>query len=200
MPVQLGLPEIDPFHGGLVEREARFSGYGRVELRRRWALHGPVAAVVGCNPSVAGSQRVDGSERDDPTSTWLINWFREHGFAEYRLVNLYPFVTSSPKECRRKADWLNNGPDWYARDALHHNLAEMLKVVKAVDQVFVCWGAIAWDDGWIDHVVEEIQSGEAPYPALWCWGSNADGSPKHPMARGRHRIRSGQKPILWRRA
>jgi hypothetical protein len=49
-----------------------------------------------------------------------------------------------------------------------------------------------------EKVVEEIQAGEAPYPDLWCWGTNADGSPKHPMARGKHRIPADQPPILWR--
>lgn len=70
----------------------------------------------------------------------------------------------------------------------------------AAHQVFVCWGAIAWDDLWIDHVVEEIQSGEGPYPALWCWGMTSSGAPKHPMARGKHRIPADQKEILWKAA
>ncbi|TIW40168.1 MAG: DUF1643 domain-containing protein, partial [Mesorhizobium sp.] len=71
---------------------------------------------------------------------------------------------------------------------------------KAADIVVACWGAIAWDDVWIDHVVEAIQSGEAPWPDLYCFGITASGAPKHPMARGLHRIARDQKPILWRAA
>lgn len=95
-----------------------------------------------------------------------------------------------------------SGNAWHDRDALHFvNLPAVVKAAKSADQVSVCWGAIAGhDEGWIEHVVEEIQSGEDPCPDLWCWGTNADGSPKHPMARGKHRIPRDQQPILWRAA
>jgi hypothetical protein len=78
------------------------------------------------------------------------------------------------------------------------NLSALVAAAKAADQVFVCWGAIAWDQDWIEHVVEEIQTGEAPWPDLWCWGKTGSGAPKHPLARGLHRIPADQKPILWR--
>ena len=196
---QLVFPVVDPFADGFIERSASFIDGNRVELQRRWASEGPSALVIGCNPSLAGSKRADGTERDDPTATWWLKWFRDAGFAEYRAANLYPFVTSSPAECRRLAQWDKNGPDWGARDAMHANLTHLCKLAAAADQVFVCWGAIAWDDGWIEHVLEELAC-EGGNPALWCWGFNNDGSPKHPMARGRHRIPAGQKAILWRHA
>jgi len=114
-------------------------------------------------------------------------------------MNLWSKVSSNPAECRRWADWQNNGPDWAARDEIvYANLTELVAAAKRADQVFVCWGNIAWDHDWIEHVVEEIHTGEAPYPDLWCWGLTKSGAPKHPMARGNHRIPKDQKPILWR--
>lgn len=190
---QLSLPVISPFADGYIERSARFAAGGRVELARRWTEKGPVAAVIGCNPSVADETK------DDPTCRWWINWFRENGFAAFRALNLYPFVTSSPAECRQLANWHETN-DWHARDQIDRNLSEIVKIAKEVDQVFVCWGAIAWDDGWVDHVVEEIQSGVAPYPPLWCWGFNLDGSPRHPASRGRHRLPANPPARIWRAA
>jgi hypothetical protein len=115
-------------------------------------------------------------------------------------MNLYPFCSSSPRECRRIVERISGG-DWGVRDDLYYvNLPELVEAAKRASQVFVCWGAIAWDDIFVDHVIEEIQTGEAPYPDLWCWGTNADGSPKHPLARGAHRIAPDQPPILWRAA
>jgi hypothetical protein len=32
----------------------------------------------------------------------------------------------------------------------------------------------------------------------YCMGTNKDGSPKHPLARGHNRIPDDQQPILWR--
>ena len=100
-----------------------------------------------------------------------------------------------------KVGAIKMGSDWGARDELHFvNLPLIVKAAKAADKVFVCWGAIARDQDWIEHVIEEIQTGAQPYPDLWCWGVTQSGAPKHPMARGKHRIAKDQPAILWRSA
>lgn len=172
---------------------ATFVNGDRINLFREWGS-GPKAYVIGCNPSRAAK------DREDMTSRWWQTWFRAAGFGRYDAGNLYPFVTADPSECRRIVSTIDHGA-WDARDAMHFvNLPHVVKMAKEADQVFVCWGAIAWDIDWINHVVEEIQSGEAPYPDLWCWGTTSSGAPKHPLARGKHRIPADQPAILWRAA
>jgi hypothetical protein len=184
----------DLFGQDTMHRDATFACDGqRLTLTRRWG-EGPRACMIGCNPSRADARR------DDPTCLWWINWSQLFGYGRFDAVNMYPFCTASPAECRKIADWENNGPDWHARDALQYNLDVVVRTAKAADIVIACWGAIAWDDAWIEHVVEQIQSGEAPWPDLYCFGMTASGAPKHPMARGVHRIPRDQKPILWRAA
>lgn len=185
--------ELDLFGRDIMVRDATFAGDNRLTLTRSWGP-GPMACFIGCNPSMAGKKA------DDPTSLWWIKWSRLFGFGRYTGVNMYPFVTSSPAECRKMADWKNNGPDWHARDAMQHNLDVVEYEAKAADIVIACWGAIAWDDEWIEHVVERIQTGEEPWPDIYCFGKTLSGAPKHPMARGVHRIPIDQKPILWRAA
>lgn len=181
----------DLFGHDTMQRSAVFSGEERIELVRRWG-EGRTACVIGCNPSTADAYR------DDPTTLWWINWFQRFGFGGFRAVNLYPFCTSSPAECRHRANW-HERDDWYARDQMiMTNLPHVAQVAKEADQVFVCWGNIAWDDMWIEHVIEEIQGGVEPWPDLWCWGRTKSGAPTHPMARGKHRIPRDQKPIPWR--
>ncbi|MBX5238646.1 DUF1643 domain-containing protein [Rhizobium sp. NLR22b] len=173
--------------------DAEFQGKNRLTLSRWWG-GGPRACVIGCNPSTADAKK------DDQTSIWWNKWFHTNGFGGYDAVNLYPFCSSSPAECRRIVSTIEGGA-WDVRDDLHFvNLPHVVAKAKAAAQVFVCWGAIAWDMDWINHVVEEIQSGEAPYPDLWCWGRTSSGAPKHPMARGPHRIQADQKAIVWRAA
>lgn len=184
----------DLFGAPTMTRSADFLRPGvRLALRRNWGP-GPIALVIGCNPSTA-----DGLD-DDPTSKWWNRWFEHYGFGGYTAMNLYPFCSPSPAECRRIVAGIDAG-DWSARDAQHHvNIPRLVEAAKKAAQVFVCWGAIAWDDDLIEHVVEEIQSGGAPYPDLWCWGTTASGAPTHPMARGKHRIDSLVAPKLWRAA
>lgn len=183
----------DLFGRDTMLRDATFHGDDRLTLTRAWGP-GPKACFIGCNPSRAGKKL------DDPTCLWWTAWSHLFGYGRYVAVNMYPFVTSSPAECRKMADWESNGPDWYARDAMQHNLDVVVREAKAADMVVACWGAIVWDAEWIEHVVEQIQSGEPPWPDLYCFGKTASGSPKHPMARGVHRIARDQKPIIWRAA
>lgn len=180
--------------GDCLQMDAEFHGEDcRLTLSRRWGP-GPIANVIGCNPSRAGR------EKEDNTSRWWTAWFQEFGFGGYDATNLYPFITPDPTGCRRLVESIDGGA-WDIRDALHFvNLPHVVAKAKAADKVFVCWGAIAWDQEWIEHVIEQIQFGEAPYPDLWCWGKTASGAPKHPMARGKHRIPAEQPAILWRAA
>lgn len=178
----------------VLHRAAHFAAPGiRSRLSRDWCP-GPRALVIGCNPSSAGANA------DDQTSRWWNAWFHLFGFGGYDAMNLYPFCTSSPPECRSRVERAMDGADWHDRDHLFANLEQLVKTAKQSHQVFVCWGAIAWDSDWIDHVVEEIQTGVEPYPNLWCWGKTASGAPKHPLARGKHRIDPHQQPILWKAA
>lgn len=172
-------------------RRADFDGKNRLRLIRSWGA-GPRACVIGHNPSNA-----DGT-KDDPTSWWWNKWFQRFGFGGYVAVNLYPWCSTKPADVYQRVDAIDCG-DWSSRDELYFtNLDTVVVEAKKADQVFVCWGAIARDCLWLDHVVEEIQTGEEPWPDLWCWGKTASGAPKHPMARGRHRIAQDQKPILWK--
>lgn len=189
----MNMEPLDLLGAPVLRRYAVFVAGNRVKLSRSWGP-GPIACIIGCNPSLG-----DGAT-DDPTIRWLMAWCRLFGFGGFELVNLYSFVTPDPAECRRIVESIPGG-NWDARDALHFvNLPAVVETAKAAHQVFVCWGGIAWDQVWIDHVVEEIQTGEAPYPHLWCWGQTQSGAPKHPMARGKHRIAVDQQPILWRAA
>lgn len=186
--------ELDLLGSPVLRRDAVFHHDDRIELIRHWGP-GPSACIIGHNPADADATR------DDRTSNWWINWCRHYGFGRLTGVNLYPFCSPKPAACREIVAEINGGVNYGARDALHFvNLPAVVAAAKAADQVFVCWGAIAVDDVWIDHVIEEIQSGVAPYPDLWCWGKTKDGSPIHPMARGKHRIAPDAKPILWRAA
>lgn len=186
------LGRIDLLGDPVLHRTARFHHDDRIELGRHWGP-GPRACMIGHNPSNAGA------DRDDPTTLWWIDWCTRFGFGGFVGVNLYPFVTPDPRGCRAIVEEIDGGTNYGARDALHFvNLPAVVEAAKAANQVFVCWGGIAEDKDWIDHVVEEIQSGEEPWPDLWCWGTTGSGAPKHPMARGVHRIPRDQKPILWR--
>lgn len=165
-------------------------GNFRWKLTREWA-EGPKVCYIGHNPSTA-----DATTEDPTTRAWA-HFAKANGYGGYIAVNLYPYRTSDPALCRRWADFENNGPDWYARDAMMENIELVGAVAKQSGIVVASWGAIAQDETMVDKIIEEIQSGDAPYPDIYCLGMTANGAPKHPLARGRHRIPRDQKFIPW---
>ena len=65
--------QADLFAGASYERTATFAAPGiRLTLTRRWA-RGPIACVIGHNPSDADA------DKDDPTSRWWNRWFAAAG-------------------------------------------------------------------------------------------------------------------------
>ncbi|MCR5855983.1 DUF1643 domain-containing protein [Mesorhizobium sp. J428] len=189
------MSSTDLFGSNSVRRDATFADAGscRLTLTRDWGP-GRTACMIGCNPSRAGRAS------DDPTSLWWMRWGQALGFGRFVAVNLYPFISSSPAECRTRAAWQENGPDWLARDLMQANLDVVVREAKSADMVIACWGAIAWDLEWAEHVIEAIQFGDEPWPDLYCFGRTAGGAPTHPMARGKHRLPRDVEPKLWRAA
>lgn len=177
-----------------IKRAASFSRNraNRLTLERSWGGTSRVC-FIGLNPSTADH------EVDDPTVRRWIHFARSWGYGGLVAVNLYPLRTSRPVECKKWADWDRPGwgPDWYARDDIQHNIQHVAEVAKASALVVACWGAVLWEDV-SACLIEEIQSGIAPYPDIYCFGLTKGGQPIHPMARGKHRFPDTAKPILWK--
>lgn len=174
-------------------RDATGCSAYRWTLTRKWG-DGPMVCYIGHNPSTAGK------DVEDPTTLAWQALARANGFYGYVAVNLYPFRSPDPKVARRLAQYEKNGPDWSARDALMHNEEVVVREAKLASCVVACWGAIAEDSMWIDHIIEAITTGVEPYPDIFCLGRTLAGDPKHPMARGKHRIPRDSKFQLWRKA
>ncbi len=174
-----------------IERSAAISRCGnyRWTLHRKWGDGYRVCWIM-LNPSTADA------ERDDPTLRRCIHFSKAWGYGSLIVVNLYPFRSSSPEECRRWAGW-EGSRDWYIRDAIHfQNLPVVVEAAKQCQMVVAGWGAAAWVMDFATHLCAEVMEGTG-HP-IYCLGTTKSGAPLHPMARGRNRVPDDQQPILWR--
>lgn len=178
-----------------IHRTAVLSKCGqlRFTLSREWHP-GERVCFIGLNPSTADAVV------DDPTVKRWMHFAEAWGYGGFVAVNLYPFRTSSPKECQQWSDFERNGPDWYARDAICENIEIVAKEAKKASLVVACWGANPWDEFLIAEVLERICLYEEPHKDIYCFGVTSGGQPIHPMARGKHRIADTARPVLWRAA
>lgn len=178
-----------------IRRGATYGLDGKLRwtLTRDWGTGGRRACFLGHNPSTAGH------ELEDPTTRTWIHFAKLWGCDGYTAVNLYPYRSPAPAVAREWAAW-DRTQDWTARDLLMENERIVVREAKRAAIFVACYGAIALDTAWAEQLIEKIQSGDAPYPPIYIFGLTGNGSPKHPMARGKHRVPRDQDPILWKRA
>ena len=155
-------------------------------LTRTWPKSGRelTACWIMLNPSSADEKK------DDPTIRSCIKHSKRLGFSDLVVVNLYPFRTASPRECRQIAEEMDNDSVLRYEEELMTNAEIVAEEAGSAWKVIAAWGQSAWDEEWIHHVIGVI-------PRLYCLGTTKSGAPKHPLARGRHRILDTQPLILW---
>lgn len=177
----------------LIRRSATY-GNGdqlRFTLGREWDDQLPKVCFIGHNPSRA-SHLIE-----DPTTLRWNHFAHAWGYGGYVAVNFYPLRAPHPEDARRWAEW-DKSFDWHVRDTLHENEDIVVREAKNAGLVVACWGAIMWDDIYMEHVIEQVMYGEEPWPSIHAFGKTASGAPIHPMARGKHRVPDDRPPIVWR--
>ncbi len=153
----------------------------RVELRRIWNAALPLLVVCMLNPSTADDNG------NDPTILTLIHFARLWGYGGLLVVNLYSFCSSSPVTMLSAIDPIGPRNRLYVGKAIAY-------ANGTTKRILVAWG----NDGtnaplkpWIiDHCL-------ASQVRMTCLGMTASGEPKHPMARGLHRIPRDKQPEDW---
>lgn len=188
-PVQPGArrPPEPIIRGALIE------GNYRRWLYRGWGS-GPCIFWGMSNPSDAGA------ERDDPTLWRIMGFSYRWGFGSLYVANESPFISASPGAARRwRSSWSPDAadPDWSARDAWVRNCYDAAETAGKCDFHMAAWGNCSDPADlalWLEHV--EL---EAKKPIDWhCLGVTVSGAPKHPLARGHHRVPDDVRPLPWR--
>lgn len=156
----------------------------RYELQRSWDVGAYVLVVCMLNPSTADYRL------NDPTILTLLHFARAWRYGGLHVVNLYAFRSSSPS-----ALWTVEDPVGPLNDA--HIDAAIAYARRTSGEILVGWGTNAAGG---DRAEWFIQRARAANVKLVCLGKTLEGFPKHPMARGRHRIPRDQKPMAWEAA
>jgi len=157
----------------------------RLELRRIWDRNLPMLVACMLNPSTADHKR------DDPTILTLMHFARLWGYGGVLVVNL--FALRSPTPAALIANEARFGPKngAYLESAMTYAAANGGMLLAA-------WGA----GGTLDDRDQWFCSRayHAHRLKLVCLGMTRGGHPKHPMARGKHRIPRDQRPLVHRDA
>ncbi len=165
----------------------------RLTLRRMWDRNKPYGLVAMLNPS-----RGDGA-KDDPTLMRLTTLMNNNGFGGYTVVNWSPFISPTPEEMLR---FMYSGSK-LTRYAMDKNLATIKIVMKAAKTAVVAWGnhfpgGQSVDTALSDYNTRFVAAITDDYRRdLMCFGRTLSGAPKHPLARGPHRIADTTKLMPW---
>lgn len=155
----------------------------RYEARRIWNESQPLLVVSMLNPSRADDKR------DDPTVLTLIHFARAWGYGGLLIVNLFALRTSKPSDLLACEDRF--GPDNWKFIANAMEYAQ-----RNSGSLLAAWG----NGGDLDDRADWFCCRAlAVYKLkLLCLGTTKSWKPKHPLARGQHRIPRDQTPIVYR--
>lgn len=173
--------------GIFMNRSAILSLCGRYRywLVRQWEASKPMLVTVMLNPSTGDH------ERDDPTILALVHFATLWGYGGLIIVNLNAFQASQPPvmHAEHLAGRDVEGPE------NNQHLTNALSYAKMMGgPVLVAWGnGGSFRDA---HLKFATNAAFAKVP-LACLGTTQSGAPKHPMARGKHRIPRDQQPLPW---
>ncbi|NEK42829.1 DUF1643 domain-containing protein [Rhizobium leguminosarum] len=156
----------------------------RPELRRIWDNTLPILVVCMLNPSRADHRK------NDPTVLALIHFAKLWGYGGILIVNLFDFRSSSPKEMMAHVSPISAENTGYIDGAF-------ILARHTNKPVLAAWGT---DGKHMDRDAWFTARARHHLVDLVCLGLTKDGYPKHPMARGAHRIPRDQQPILWKSA
>lgn len=137
-------------------------GRYRTMLSRRWG-DGPHMLSVGMNPSTADS------DVDDPTIRRDIALARREGCGVLLKVNVMDYRATSP------AALLAPG----VRPCSGGNLETILRHCIGAHRVVLSFGAI--HPSLRQHARNCVSMLQGRFIAMWCLGTTADGSPRHPL-------------------
>lgn len=156
----------------------------RYHLWRVWDAQAPRVVWVMLNPSTANATATD------PTLTRCIAHAKAWGFGGLEVVNLFALRSPHPKRLLEHPDPVGPANDaWIAAVAAHAHT------------VVVAWGAVpkVHRERAKGVAIRLRWRGDPPlYGApLYTLGLTADGSPKHPLARGRSHVPVGVKLQLF---
>lgn len=176
-----------------MKRTAKLSPCGtyRWTLTRRWDDR-PVLLVCMFNPSDADD------EIDDPTVSLVCHIASHNGFGGVVVVNAIPLRSSYPADAVYMVNTWETRRAWEERDRLQENLGVVLTEVQKAGAVLLAWGALASRcPNWMYHVQEEIDASLPAGSEIYCLGKTKDGYPKHPLARGKHKVPKTAPLIPW---
>lgn len=178
---------FEPLRGALLSECGRY----RFLLTRRWDER-PVLLAVMFNPSHADDLK------DDQTVSLVCQIAMAHGYGGVTVVNMCPLRSSTPGPAFAMIEAAQlEGADAAARAVMHENLEHIERALEAAGAVLVAWGALGhrgreWCTALLGAVREHC--GDKPVFAL---GKCANGHPKHPMARGKHKVFKDDPLLPW---
>lgn len=176
-----------------VFKDGRHAGQTMIRetLVREFGAGGGTLCVCMQNPSKA---EADDPAANDPTVLTVMGFTQRLGFGRLVVVNTYPRRSTDPAEMYR---WLYAMGLDGREEARAQALAIVLREARAADQFIAAWGNGDGKDPWPRRLADAIVVAGI---SIYAFGFTNSGAPKHPLARGLHRIPRDQKPVLWRAA
>ena len=149
-----------------VRGDAQFSDHEHRQIMRRWmgeSFPERYILFIGMNPSTADATV------NDPTCAREWNFARREGYEAMAKGNVGDYRATDPKALLAPGVVVSSPA----------NLPSLRIAAAGADRVVLCHGKL--NKALAPAGRDLVQALRADGVELWCFGTNADGSPKHPL-------------------
>ena len=165
-------------------------GLYRTTLTRRWDDR-PMLLVGMFNPSDADHLR------DDPTISLTSHIASHNGFGGITVWNLTPLRSSTPAPAFNMFDRAQVDGDADLRAVLWANQHLLDDLLREHGNFLAAWGAMGHRaGGWVQTAMQSLRE-VRPKVNVYRLGVCANGHPKHPLARGKHKVPKNAPLLRW---
>jgi hypothetical protein len=165
--------------------DARIEGEYRYLLQRTWNGFARLLIIM-LNPSTADALK------NDPTLLRCIHFAQTWGFGGIDVVNPFALRSPSPSVLCVHANPIGPRCDEYIMWGLNTTGAYLLAWGNPPDEPD---GPLAQRIKIVER--QALQRAKERGVPVYCLGRTKSGHPKHPLARGAHRVPNDQRPILY---
>jgi len=166
----------------------------RYILGWQWERGAKTLGLLMLNPSTARP------DKHDHTTRKVVQIAKHNGFGGVIIANVIPYKTPSPEVM---CNWLRTADMCKIESVIDENQIHVRRAAKMASRMVMAYGNRPSSHNMLDRALSVAmntiyQASPARHKIVYCFGENTNGTPRHPLSRGKNFVPATAGIIKYR--